>query len=141
MRIARRSSGLIAELRSAGHPRAAVPTLLMVILLSASAFAADVTGRWKGPMQSGGDAVFDLKADKGAITGTMLGYDGKPRPVSEGKLDGDAISMKIVTDWQGQPVTLLVTGKVSGDEMQLHIASDNGYWSTDAAVKREKTER
>jgi hypothetical protein len=141
MRIARRSSGLIAELRSAGQPRAAVPTLLVVILLSTFVFAADVTGRWKGPMQSGGDAVFDLKSDKGTISGTMLGYDGKPRPVSEGKLDGDAISMKIATDWQGQPITLIVTGKVSGDEMQLHIASDNGYWSTDAAVKREKMER
>lgn len=83
-----------------------------------------------------GEAVFDLKLDNGAISGTMLGYDGKPRPVSEGKLDADTISMKIATDWQGQPVTLMVTGKVSGDEMQLHIASDNGYWSTDATVKR-----
>jgi hypothetical protein len=49
--------------------------------------------------------------------------------------------MNIATDWQGQPVILIVTGKVSGDEMQLHIASDNGYWSTEAAVKREKMER
>lgn len=111
--------------------------LLSMILLSTLVLAADVTGRWKGPMQSGGDAVFDLKSDKGAISGTMLGYDGKPRPVSEGKLDGDTISMKIPTDWQGQPVTLVVTGKLSGDEMHLHIASDNGYWSTDATVKRE----
>src|SRR5213079_1443032 len=107
MRIARRSS-----------------VLLTIILLSTFVFAADITGKWKGPMQSGGDAVFDLKFDQGAISGTMLGYDGKPRPVSEGKLDGDAISMKIATDWQGQPVILIVTGKVSGDEMQLHIASD-----------------
>jgi len=138
MRMARRSSGWIAELRSAGQPRAAVPKLLIVILLSASAFAADVAGRWKGPMQSGGDAVFDLKTDKSTISGTMLGYDGKPRPVSEGKLDGDNVSMKIATDWQGQPITLIVTGKIAGDEMQLHIASDSGYWSTDALVKREK---
>src|SRR5437879_3887332 len=141
MHIARRSSGLVAKLRSAGQPRTAVQTLLVVILLSTFSFSADVTCSRKGPMQSGGDAVFDLKSDKGAISGTMLGDDGKPRPVSEGKLDGDAISMKIATDWQGQPVTLIVTGKVSGDEMQLHIASDNGYWSTDAAVKREKVER
>jgi len=114
------------------------PILLLALLLPASVLAADINGKWRGPMQAGGDAVFDLKSDKGAISGTMLGYDGKPRPVSEGKLDGDAISLKIATDWQGQPVTLVVTGKISGDEMQLHIASDNGYWSTDANVKREK---
>jgi hypothetical protein len=112
--------------------------VLLALLLPASLLAADITGKWTGPMQSGGDAVFDLKLDKGAITGTMLGYDGKPRPVSEGKLDGDSVSMKIASDWQGQQVTLIVTGKVSGDEMQLHLASDNGYWSTDATVKREK---
>jgi hypothetical protein len=35
-------------------------------------------------------------------------------------------------------VTLIVTGKVSGEDMQVHIATDNGYWSTDAALKREK---
>jgi hypothetical protein len=113
------------------------PILFVALLLPASLFAADVTGKWKGPMQSGGDAVFDLKSDKGAITGTMLGYDGKPRQVFEGKLDGDNISLKVASDWQGQPVTLIVTGKVSANEMQLHIASDNGYWSTDANVKRE----
>ncbi len=113
-----------------------ISILLLALVVPASLFAADLTGKWHGPMQSGGEAVFDLKLDKGAISGTMLGYDGKPRPVSEGKLDGDAVSMKIATDWQGQPVILIVTGKVSGDEMQLHIASDNGYWSTDANVKR-----
>ncbi len=141
MRIARRSSGLVARLRSARQPRAAVPTLLVIILLSTFVFAADLTGRWKGPMQSGGDSIFDLKSAKDVVTGNMVGRDGKMYPVSDGKLDGENVSMKVAFEWQGQPVTLIVTGKVSGDEMQLHIASDNGYWSTDAAVKREKTER
>ncbi len=112
--------------------------VFLALLLPASLLAADITGKWKGPMQAGGDAAFDLKLDKGAISGTMMGYDGKPRQVTEGKLDGDSVSMKVATDYQGQPVMLIVTGKVSGDEMQLHIASDNGYWSTDATVKREK---
>jgi hypothetical protein len=112
--------------------------LLAAMLLSNTLFAAEITGKWKGPMQSGGDAVFDLKSEKGTVTGNMLGYDGKPYPVSEGKLEDENISMKVAFEWQGQPVTLLVTGKVSGEDMQLHIASDNGYWSTDAALKRQK---
>jgi hypothetical protein len=111
---------------------------LFTILLSTLTFAADVTGRWKGPMQSGGDSIFDLKSAKDVITGNMLGYDGKQYPVSDGKLDGENLSMKVAFEWQGQPVTLIVTGKVSGEEMHLHIAADNGYWSTDAALKREK---
>ena len=112
--------------------------LSVAMLISTSLFAAEVTGKWKGPMQSGGDAVFDLKSEKGVVTGNMLGYDGKPYPVSDGKIDGENVSMKVAFEWQGQPVTLLVTGKVSGDDMQLHIAADNGYWSTDAALKKEK---
>jgi len=46
--------------------------------------------------------------------------------------------MKVASQWQGQPVTLIVTGRVSGDDMQVHIAADNGYWATDAALKRQK---
>ena len=138
MNITQRLLRSIAQLRSAGRPRAAVPTLLVLVLLSTSVFAADVTGRWKGPMQSGGNSVFELKSAKDVVTGNMLGQDGKPYPVSDGKLDGENLSMKVAFEWQGQPVTLVVTGKVSGEEMQLHIATDNGYWSTDAALKREK---
>ncbi len=138
MNITQRLLRSIAQLRSAGRPRAAVPTSLVLVLLSTSVFAADVTGRWKGPMQSGGNSVFELKSAKDVVTGNMLGQDGKPYSVSDGKLDGENLSMKVAFEWQGQPVTLVVTGKVSGEEMQLHIATDNGYWSTDAALKREK---
>jgi len=114
------------------------PVVISMIALSTSLFAAEVTGKWMGPMQSGGNAVFDLKSDKGAVTGNMIGYDGKPYPVSDGKLEGENLSMKVAFEWQGQPVTLIVTGKVAGDDMQVHLAADNGYWSTDAALKREK---
>jgi hypothetical protein len=109
---------------------------MALILISTAVLAADLTGTWKGPMQSGGESVFQLKADRGSITGNMLGRDGKPYPVT-GKLDGDAISMTVAFEWQSQPVKLLVTGKRTGDDMQVHIAADNGYWSTDAALKRQ----
>jgi hypothetical protein len=113
-----------------------MPLLAIALFVVPTALrAADLTGTWKGPMQSGGDTVFQLKADKDAITGNMLGRDGKPYPVT-GKMDGDNVSMTVAFEWQSQPVTLLVTGKIAGDDMQVHIATDNGYWSTDAALKR-----
>jgi hypothetical protein len=112
--------------------------VLAILLVSTSLLAADITGRWKGPMQSGGDSIFQLKAEKAVVTGNMIGRDGKEYPVSDGKLDGENVSMKVAFEWQGQAVTLIVTGKVAGDDMQLHIATDNGYWSTEAALKREK---
>ena len=114
-----------------------VPVIAAALLLPTALFAADLSGTWKGAMQSGGDAVFELKADKGVVTGNMLGQDGKKYAVT-GKQDGDNISLNVAFEWQGQPVTLLVTGKIAGDDLPVHIATDNGYWGTDAALKRQK---
>jgi hypothetical protein len=114
-----------------------ISVVLVTMLIAIPVFAADINGRWKGLMQSGGDSIFELKAEKDTLSGNMIGRDGRPYPVSDGKLQGDNISMKVAFEWQGQPVTLVVTGKVAGEEMKLHIATDNGYWSTDADLKRE----
>lgn len=114
-----------------------LPAIALALLLPTALFAADLTGTWKGAMQSGGEAVFELKTDKGVVTGSMFGEGGKKFPVT-GKLDGDSISLSVAFEWQGQPVTLLVTGKVAGDDLPVHIAADNGYWGTDAALKRQK---
>lgn len=111
-------------------------TLFFALVLPAVLFAADLTGKWSGPMQDG-QAVFTLKSDGNAITGTMLGIDGKEYPIVDSKLDGDNISFTVNSQWQGSPVKLFVKGTVSGEQMKLNIAADNGYWSTDATVKRE----
>lgn len=111
-------------------------TLFFALVLPAVLFAADLTGKWSGPMQDG-RAVFTLKSDNNVITGTMLGIDGKEYPITEGKLDGENISFTVNSQWQGNPVKLLVKGTVSGEQMKLNIAADNGYWSTDATVERE----
>jgi hypothetical protein len=102
-----------------------------------SAAATDLSGTWRGKMDTGGEAVFNLKAADKSIGGTMKGADGKDYPISEGKLDGDKISLTVDSEWQGMAVKLLVTGTVSAEEMKLHIASDNGYWQTDATVKKQ----
>ena len=113
-------------------------SLLLAVLLPSLLFGADVSGKWRGPMRSGdGEAVLTLKSDNNTVTGSMLGVDGKEHPIVDGKLEGDNISLTVVTEWQGNPMKLFVKGKVSGDQMQINIAADNGFWSTDATVKRE----
>ncbi len=110
--------------------------LFLLLVFSSLMFAADLTGKWSGPMQDG-RAVFTLKSDNNVITGTMLGIDGKEYPITDGKLEGDNISFTVNSQWQGNPVKLFVKGTVSGEQMKLNIAADNGYWSTDATVQRE----
>jgi hypothetical protein len=104
--------------------------------LTSPLWAADVTGKWTGQSESGPAWVFNLKSDGSKVTGTIQGNDGKDRPINEGKLEGSDISFAVDSEWQGNPITLVFKGKVSGDEMQLRVDTKDGAWGTDLAAKR-----
>jgi hypothetical protein len=112
-----------------------VSFLLLAFLRTA--LAADASGQWKGEMSQGGNVAFTLNANGESLTGAWVGTSGKDCPIKDGKLKGDAISFAVVDEWQGQPITLLVKGTVSGNEMRLRIDADNGSWGTSAVVKKQ----
>ena len=112
-----------------------VSFLLLAFLRTA--LAADASGTWKGEMTQGGKVVFTLNASGESLAGTWVGTSGKECPIKDGKLKGDAISFAVVDEWEGQPITLLVKGTVSGNEMRLRIDADNGSWGTSAVVKKQ----
>jgi hypothetical protein len=66
----------------------------------------------------------------------MSGPNGEPRPITEGRLEGENISLTVASEWQGNPVKLLVKGKVAGNQMNLTVQSDGGDWSTTVALKK-----
>ena len=99
--------------------------------------AADVTGKWKGQMESGREAVFDLKQDGTRVTGSMAGPNGEARKITQGELTADNISLTVASEWEGNPVKLLVKGKVTGNEMKLSIEAEGGGWGTSAVVKKD----
>jgi hypothetical protein len=107
--------------------------------LTSVLLAANITGKWTGKSDEGSEWVFNFKSEGSKVTGTMLGAEGKEHPINEGKLEGDAISFSVDSEWQDQPIKLVVKGKVSGDEMQLRIDTDDGAWGTDIVVKRSST--
>ena len=110
--------------------------LVLLGLLASVLYAADVSGQWKS--QAGDDPPFSftLKSDGGSVTGSMVGTDGKDRSISDGRLDGDSLSFSVASEWQGQPIKLVAKGKVSADQIQLHIGTDDGAWGTDTTLKR-----
>ncbi len=116
--------------------RLLAPVLIAAFAIPALA-ASSLSGTWRGKMDTGAVALFRFSVTNNNVGGTMRGADDKDHPISQGKLEGDKISFTVDSEWQGMPVRLLVNGTVSGDEMKLHIAADNGYWSTDAVVKKE----
>jgi hypothetical protein len=79
--------------------------------------------------------AFQLKSEGSNITGSMAGPNGEGRPI-KGELKGDDISLTIASEWEGQPVKLLVKGKVSGSDMKVTMQTEGGEWSTDLALKK-----
>jgi hypothetical protein len=116
--------------------RLVVASLFLLGLSSSLLFAADISGKWTGESDQGPSFTFTFQTDHDKLTGTMLSMEGKELPIADGKLDGDNLSFSVASEWQGQPIKLVAIGKISGEQIQLHIGTDDGSWGTDAALKR-----
>jgi hypothetical protein len=96
--------------------------MLVLLALTASAWAADVTGKWVAQMQGPGgtpsETTFVFKADGTALTGTMTSSRGETT-ISEGKVSGDEISFVTVTKRGENEMKFTWKGKVSGDEIKF----------------------
>lgn len=107
------------------------------LLIAASTFAADaVTGTWKGsapgPDGQGMDITFNLKAEGATVTGTVLTPMGE-LPVSNGKVDGNAVSFD--ADAGGMKVSHKC--KVDGDTMAVSVSfGDGGMPPIEYTMKR-----
>ena len=115
-----------------------IGSIVLFGLLATTLYAADITGKWAGASEQGEGFTFNFKAEGAKLTGSMVGRDGAERVIKDGKIDGDAISFSVDSEWQGNPVKLVMKGKVVKEEIQLRIDSDDGNWGTDLALKRVK---
>jgi hypothetical protein len=69
--------------------------LFSVLALAASMYAADITGKWTGKMETPNgsrDVNMAFKADGAALTGSVSGRNGDT-PIENGKIDGDSIKL------------------------------------------------
>ncbi|MEO5923945.1 MAG: hypothetical protein ABIR70_08975 [Bryobacteraceae bacterium] len=93
-----------------------------LVLMAASAFAADIDGKWAGNIDTPNGALtigFTFKQDGAALTGTMTGPDGAEIKISDGKVTGNKVSFNAVIDFGGMPVTIAYTGELAGANMKL----------------------
>jgi hypothetical protein len=103
--------------------------LVLTLVLGAAASAADVTGKWVAqvPGRNGEtrEAVFNLKAAGDQLTGTVTSPRGEQQ-ISEGKIDGDAISFTVVVEFNGNSMKFFYKGKVAGDEIKFTREREGG---------------
>jgi hypothetical protein len=109
--------------------------LFLMLVLAMAAFAADVTGTWKGSMETPMGTMentFVLKADGANLSGVIQSQMGELK-IEKGKVDGDKITFSASLDMG----TLNYSGVVKGDEIKLTI-SFGDMPGMDMTVKRVK---
>jgi len=95
---------------------------LGIMLLAVPAFAADVDGRWTGPMATPMGEIpvtFVFKAEGEKLTGAMIGMDGNEIPIADGKVEGNKISYTVTLDFGGMALEMVYRGVVSAAEIKL----------------------
>jgi hypothetical protein len=113
----------------------------ILFLLAAAAFAADATGKWKGTFEVPNgpvlNLVFDLKAADAALTGTITGLLDHALEIKDGKVQGDSVSFWITSEYEGNPIKLMYTGKVTDGQIQFTMGTEDGGWSTQILAKKD----
>jgi hypothetical protein len=117
---------------------------LMMALGTLTAHAAtSITGSWttemKAPDGSAGiQLTFTFKQDGTTLTGTVQSpQQGDPIAISDGKVDGDKISFKVVI--QGGTIVASPDGNSAGDTIKLTSKTDQGdFPGGELTLKRAK---
>jgi riboflavin synthase alpha subunit len=103
-----------------------------------SAQAADVTGTWKGAFDFQGTSVpltFHLTAAGGVVTGTIEGLPTGAAEIHDGKVDGDAITFWVNTDYEGTTYKIVYKGKISEGQIEFSFGTEDGSWGATMTVK------
>lgn len=114
--------------------------LMVALLVSPAAGAADVSGTWKGAFDFNGTSVplaINLKVAGADVTGTIEGLPTTPTDIHDGKVDGDNVTFWINSDYQGQTYKLVYKGKVTADHIDFEFGTEDGSWGTTLTVKKE----
>jgi hypothetical protein len=102
--------------------RVVFTSVLILFVLGATAYAADVDGTWTGTIQGPmGDTPvsFTFKADGAKLTGSTMGFDGSQVPITDGKIEGNTISFTVNLDFGGMPFMLSYKGTLASDQLKM----------------------
>jgi hypothetical protein len=113
--------------------------LSLIALTAGLLCAADLTGKWTGQFDFNGNAVpltFTFKSDGAALTGKVSGLPSADAEIKDGKIDGSSVTFWLMTEYQGNPIKLVYTGKVSEDKIDFTMGTEDGGFSVTFPVKK-----
>lgn len=96
--------------------------VLLTLFLALPILAADVDGNWTGSVSTpNGDLPvgFLFKADGATLGGSMIGPDGSPTPISNGKIDGNVLTFSVDLPLNGNIFSLSYKGVLDGEQIKF----------------------
>jgi hypothetical protein len=113
--------------------------LLLTVLALASAFAADIDGKWTATYEAQGNPItttWELKADGAKLTGKASSSFGE-RELTDGKIEGNQVSWTENIEAGGTPIKVTCKGTLNGDELKL-TRTVGDFGATEVTAKRQK---
>jgi hypothetical protein len=99
--------------------------ILLMVLLAMGAWAADISGQWKGEWTDSRDTppyTFTFKQDGASLTGTISSEGGGDLQIREGKVSGDRVSFVVVRSVGAREMTATYSGRVDGGEITFKVS-------------------
>jgi hypothetical protein len=98
--------------------------------ISGAALAADINGKWTAEVQGRNGTVTQtlvLNASGNNLTGTLEGARGGAVDISDGTIDGNNVSFKVVREFNGNQFTQQYKGTLSDSgELDLSVSMGGG---------------
>lgn len=120
--------------------RSLVCFAVLTLALVMTAAAADISGKWTAQVPGrGGDLMettFDFKVEGDKLTGTQTTPRGAV-DLKDGKVSGDTVSFKTVMEFQGNAVSIVYEGKVTGaGEIKFTRKREGGDRTSEFTAKK-----
>src|SRR5579885_1218941 len=113
--------------------------LLLLAAFAITASAADITGTWKGTAETPMGKVertFVFKQDGNKVTGETTSDVMGKSDIEDGTIDGDNLTFTINVNFQGNEAKVNYSGKVKGDEIDMHVEVPGQDYKIDYTVKK-----
>jgi hypothetical protein len=103
--------------------------ITLLLIASAVACAADITGHWKGTAEGPQGKIerdFNFKQEGTKLTGdTKSDFTGESK-ITDGKVEGDTVVFTITAKFQDNDVKLTYKGKITGEEITFDVEFGGG---------------
>lgn len=120
--------------------RTVLSAALMLLMATAFALAADVSGKWTGEVEGRNGQKrpvnFTLKADGDKLTGMMMGFQGRENPISDGKIKGNDLSWTVTNETPNGTMKMSYTATLSGDELKVKLQREGADRVQEFTAKR-----